>query len=96
LDQPDGPLRDLLVQLMGWVAEGERRRLIERTKAGLARARAGGTRLGRKPLPDEAIRKVLAASKLYGSPTMISHVTGVPRRTVREILAGRYAGRSAA
>src|SRR5688572_3602070 len=42
VDQPPGPLRDLLVQIMGWIAEGERARLIERTKAGLERARALG------------------------------------------------------
>ncbi len=43
-----GPFRDLLIQVMGWVAEGERQRLIERTHAGLARARAKGIKLGRK------------------------------------------------
>jgi DNA invertase Pin-like site-specific DNA recombinase len=47
LDQPAGPLRDLLVQIMAWVAEGERRRLVERTVAGQARARAQGKRIGR-------------------------------------------------
>lgn len=35
-----GPVRPLLVAIFGWVAEQERTRLIERTKAGLARARA--------------------------------------------------------
>lgn len=48
LDQA-GPMRDLLVQIFGWVAEGERQRLIERTHAGLARARAKGKVLGRRP-----------------------------------------------
>ena len=47
LDQAPGPTRDLLVQIMAWVAEGERLRLIERTHAGLARARAKGKKLGR-------------------------------------------------
>lgn len=40
LEQPAGPLRTLLVDVMGWMAEGERARLIERTRAGLDRARA--------------------------------------------------------
>ena len=31
-----GPVRPLLVAIFGWVAEQERERLIERTKAGLA------------------------------------------------------------
>ncbi|MBF5046406.1 recombinase family protein [Aggregicoccus sp. 17bor-14] len=42
-----GPVRSLLVAIFGWVAEQERSRLIERTRAGLARARAQGKRLGR-------------------------------------------------
>ncbi|RKG72684.1 recombinase family protein [Corallococcus terminator] len=41
------PVRSLLVAVFGWVAEQERHRLIERTKAGLDRARAQGKRLGR-------------------------------------------------
>src|SRR5512138_223339 len=44
-----GPVRPLLVAIFGWVAEQERTRLIERTKAGLERARRDGKRLGRPP-----------------------------------------------
>ncbi len=44
-----GPVRPLLVAMFGWVAEHERTRLIERTKAGLERARREGKRLGRPP-----------------------------------------------
>ena len=43
------PVRPLLVAIFGWVAEQERARLIERTKAGLERARRQGKRLGRPP-----------------------------------------------
>jgi putative DNA-invertase from lambdoid prophage Rac len=43
-----GPVRPLLVAIFGWVAEQERTRLIERTKAGLERARREGKRLGRR------------------------------------------------
>jgi putative DNA-invertase from lambdoid prophage Rac len=42
-----GPVRPLLVAIFGWVAEQERARLIERTKAGLERARRQGKRIGR-------------------------------------------------
>jgi len=42
-----GPARDLLLSVVGWVSEQELRRIRERTKAGLARARAQGKRLGR-------------------------------------------------
>lgn len=66
LDVGAGPLRDLLVQIMAWVAEGERRRLIERTKAGLARAVARGVRLGRKPVNKERLVRVRELYELQG------------------------------
>lgn len=43
-----GPTRGLLVAIFSWCAEQERARLIERTKAGMARAKRQGTRSGRK------------------------------------------------
>ncbi len=42
-----GPVRDLLLAIFSWVAEQERARLIERTHAGLERARRRGVKLGR-------------------------------------------------
>jgi DNA invertase Pin-like site-specific DNA recombinase len=42
-----GPVRDLLLAIFSWVAEQEVRRLIERTRAGIERARVTGTRSGR-------------------------------------------------
>jgi DNA invertase Pin-like site-specific DNA recombinase len=44
-----GPVRPLLVAIFEWMAEQERARLIDRTKAGLERARREGKRLGRPP-----------------------------------------------
>jgi DNA invertase Pin-like site-specific DNA recombinase len=84
-----GPFREPLVALALKLAEGERHKLIERTKAGLARAKASGKRLGRPPAPPDIVAKVLAAAERFGSTMMISHETGVPRRTVRGILARR-------
>jgi DNA invertase Pin-like site-specific DNA recombinase len=59
-----GPVRPLLVAIFGWVAEQERTRLIERTKAGLERARREGKRLGRPPASAvllHAARELIAA-----------------------------------
>ena len=53
-----GPVRPLLVAIFGWVAEQERATLIERTNAGLARARREGKTFGR---PRTSPVKVLAA-----------------------------------
>jgi putative DNA-invertase from lambdoid prophage Rac len=41
-----GPVRELLVAIFSWVAQQERQRLIERTKAGLATAKAKGKQIG--------------------------------------------------
>lgn len=49
LDQPAGPLRDLLVAIFSWVAQQEREQLVARTKVGLEGARRRGIRLGRPP-----------------------------------------------
>ena len=44
-----GDLAELLYTLTGWVARMESQRRSERTKAGLARVKAQGKRLGRPP-----------------------------------------------
>jgi DNA invertase Pin-like site-specific DNA recombinase len=64
-----GPVRPLLVAIFGWVAEQERARLIERTHAGLERARKEGTRLGRPPTSPILLR---AAADLVASGTSIA------------------------
>jgi DNA invertase Pin-like site-specific DNA recombinase len=43
----DKKLRDLMLSIFSWVADRERENLIERTKLGIARARADGVILGR-------------------------------------------------
>lgn len=53
-----GPFREPLRGLMFKIAEQERSRLIERTKAGLARARAEGVQLGRGRVPVDALEVV--------------------------------------
>lgn len=57
-----GPTRPLLLSIFAWVAEQERARLRERTRAGLARARAQGKRLGR---PRASPLKLAAAAALH-------------------------------
>lgn len=48
-DTGDEHLGQLLLAIFAWVANFERRRLIARTRAGLARAKAEGKTLGRRP-----------------------------------------------
>ncbi len=51
------PVRDLLIAIFSWVAQAEKTRISERTKASLARIKASGSkRLGRPPvLVDTAV-----------------------------------------
>lgn len=62
VDQPEGPMRTLMIDIITWVAEGERARLIERTKAGMLAATKAGKRLGRPTVPvdvDKALHLLL-------------------------------------
>jgi DNA invertase Pin-like site-specific DNA recombinase len=45
-----GPVRGLLLAIFSWCAEQERLRIIERTKAGMLRAKAEGKVIGRPPV----------------------------------------------
>lgn len=95
LDQSGaGPLRSLLVDVVTWFAESERARLIERTHAGLAAARARGVRLGRPPAMSEAARARAAAMKGKGTPGAVRRLLlaeglgDFPRRTVQRAMEG--------
>jgi DNA invertase Pin-like site-specific DNA recombinase len=52
------PAGRTMFQMMGVFAEFERAMLVDRVKAGLARAKAAGRRLGRPRLPDETINRI--------------------------------------
>ncbi len=47
LDTRDEGLGQLLLAIFSWVAQQERKRIVERTRAGLEKARKNGKRLGR-------------------------------------------------
>jgi DNA invertase Pin-like site-specific DNA recombinase len=87
-----GPVRPLLVAIFGWVAEQERTRLIERTKAGLERARREGKALGR---PRASPVLLHAAADLVRTGTAIraaARAKGVKESTLRRHLAAASAG----
>jgi DNA invertase Pin-like site-specific DNA recombinase len=96
-----GPVRSLLVAIFGWVAELERAKNIERTRAGLDRARAQGVRLGRpkvSPLKLEAaaldyLAPVLGPGPVTGrrlpSLVAVARRHGVKPSTLRRYLATR-------
>jgi DNA invertase Pin-like site-specific DNA recombinase len=82
-------VRPLLVAIFGWVAEQERTRLIERTKAGIERARREGKRIGRpraSPILLHAARDLVIA----GVPVAeAARQKGVSRSTLQRFLATR-------
>ena len=79
------PAGRLQLHVLGAIAEFERARIAERVRAGLARARAQGKRLGRprtRPLPLGTPRvSVREAAKLWG----VSKSTAARRLTAGEI-----------
>jgi len=86
-----GPVRPLLVAIFGWVAEQERARLIERTRAGIERARRQGKRLGRPPKSPILLH---AAAELVAGGVPIAEAArrkDVARSTLRRFLAARRA-----
>jgi putative DNA-invertase from lambdoid prophage Rac len=87
LDVAPGPLRDLLVQVMAWVAEGERDQLVARTKAGQARARAQGRAPGRPKVDEKKLRQAATAVQTGATLLGAARVFGVGRTTLRDYMA---------
>jgi DNA invertase Pin-like site-specific DNA recombinase len=81
-----GPVRNLLLAIISWVAEQERNRLVERTKAGIEAARRRGARIGRPRARLD--RDELAELRAQGwSVRKIADHMGVGTSTVQRHLA---------
>jgi DNA invertase Pin-like site-specific DNA recombinase len=83
------PAGKAMFQMMGVFAEFERAMIQERVRAGIARARAQGTRLGRPkiaPMTENSIRRAL---QRQGRPGIlkIAREFGVGTSTVQRIAA---------
>ena len=82
------PAGKLQMHILGAIAEFERARIVERVRAGLARAKAQGARLGRprRRLDPERLAKVA------GLPVReAARLLGVPRSTLQRALAQKPA-----
>ncbi len=86
----DKSIRSLLISILSWVAQRERENLVERTKAGLDRARSEGKTLGRPRRPIEW-SKVEALRSAGASWAEVSRALEIPTMTLyrRRKLAGR-------
>jgi DNA invertase Pin-like site-specific DNA recombinase len=76
-----------MVAMFATLAKQERARISERTIAGLKVARAKGKIIGRPPLPEETVQKVLLLNRHAGiGARKIAKSTGFPLSTVNAIL----------
>jgi len=80
------PAGKAMFQMMGVFAEFERSMIQERVKAGLSRARAAGTKLGRPTVSDHVRHKVLTARTDGVSLRKIAEQAGVSLGTVHGIV----------
>jgi len=76
-----GPVRPLLVAIFSWVAEQERLRIVERTKAGIARARKEGKVIGR-PRVEVDLDQALLLKRRGLSIKATAHKLGVSPSTL--------------
>ena len=76
-----------MFQMCGVFAEFERAMLVERTKAGLARARAKGMRIGRPPVPPVTKRRIAKLRQQGKSVRAIAKVTGLSVGAVHKAIS---------
>jgi DNA invertase Pin-like site-specific DNA recombinase len=73
---------ELIFHVFGAIAHFERRLIAERTKDGIAAARARGKRPGRQPLDTDRIAAALKLVTAGLSPTQAAQQVGLGRSTV--------------
>lgn len=84
-----GPAGELLLAIMGWVAEQERETLRQRTRDGLAAARARGVRVGRPPTDPERVAAARDLVSAGHSITRAAAAVGLGRSTAYRELGRR-------
>ena len=86
-DQAD-PFSQLMLNMLGAVAEFERSMIRERQREGLAKAKAKGQKLGRKPiLTAEQIAEAKSRREAGESPTALAEAFGVSRASMYNALS---------
>jgi DNA invertase Pin-like site-specific DNA recombinase len=81
------PSGKAMFQMVGVFAEFERAIIQERVKAGLARARKDGKKLGRPMVSSETERKIREARQKGHGKLKIARTLGVGVSTVQRVLA---------
>ena len=87
----EGPVRELLIAIFGWVAQQERTQLQERTKAGLRRAVEEGKTLGRPRASPVLLSQAVARVRAGGKVRTTAEALGLSERTLRRALQPKVA-----
>jgi DNA invertase Pin-like site-specific DNA recombinase len=85
------PMGQAMFQVMGVFAEFERAMIQERVHAGLAKARANGTQLGRPRVKPKLVASIHGLHADGLKKREIGRELGVPESTVRKVLATSFA-----
>ena len=80
------PQGELIFGTMASLAQFESRLIGERVKAGMARAKAQGKRIGRRPVSQEKVERVLELRSGAMSLRKIAEATGLGQSTVGRIV----------
>ena len=83
---------ELVFHVFGAIARCERRLVAERTKDGIAAARARGKRPGRKPVDTERMKGALKRVAVGFSPSIAARAVGIGRSTVYRELSRAGSG----
>lgn len=81
------PAGRALFGMMGVFAEFERAMIVERTKAGMARAKAQGKAIGRPEIDAETRRRIFERTRNGASTYAVAKELGIDRRTVKKYSA---------
>jgi DNA invertase Pin-like site-specific DNA recombinase len=94
----DEMVRSITLAVLATLAKQEAKRISERTKAGLARARAQGKRLGRPGISDKLKAKIATRIARGETPYRVAKDLGIDRHTAAKYgaLPFREAGQAAA
>jgi DNA invertase Pin-like site-specific DNA recombinase len=77
-------VRDLLLALLSTLAKQESRRLSERVKAGMLRAKAEGKHIGRPRLFPGIVQQIRERIAAGESANAVARALGIDRRTVKK------------
>jgi len=81
------PTGELMLQVLGAVAQFERSMMLERQKEGIAKAQREGKMLGRRPNAFEKADEILQLLADGCTPSEVAQITGIGRSSVYRIKA---------